>query len=696
MSKEQMLATHVYIAATGIYHAAINYFQEGDEPVARDDAARLVQRALSESRDILPRTPAHSDQPGGKEKEDKSKDSNPPVHVAPADETVSTESVDATARPVEHTLTPSPKPPQPTMTSSQPSDGALQGHSSQEPFCMPCTLDTLPEYPDGALAYSVDLTQHGITREEASHVGWATYTWYGRHSQDHVLTKKICLGIFACPSPGCEFIRRPRLPMGRSKNEVGRPPKNPDCIHHKVALLLLPCKCNMTFLTHNNTTLITHEGIHAHPQPHPIRPNALARRKLVSIVQVNQEAKIQSLLAGTSTRPPITEIHMAYLNSRRVGRIRKKVTQGNTSSSKSAFGAICSIEKKMKQEFIGSNSVALNNGHICIATVFMRDQLLLRESPFQTDTIEGFIVDAECPGANLTMTSGYCSLLRRTIPLFVTILMGKSKRDYALHFSALFKAMRMSTNIRDWYESRSRSIEEGAPSSTPVSFPGNTSDFSEAERLGFENALRAHCSYEGKLSMDRFYRCCQVHYKRSVLRLMKNSRIVPPKQREVFYKKATGLLNGSDAGRSSTDEHSAAKQPVTSNIKMVDSMSSSSSSTRGNVRVVFSKPGAPTKKRPNKHVPKKRPRAPPMYHKGMQPCNVNQKGVLPMCRGCNKTIDRDDRRLVSWGLVRGRCPWSFHIRHACLEGKLTRQEKKALSLRAKEDPELRCVDVDAL
>ena len=92
-------------------------------------------------------------------------------------------------------------------------------------------------------------------------------------------------------------------------------------------------------------------------------------------------------------------------------------------------------------------------------------------SPIETDTLEG-----KCKAIyhqnemNITVTSTWCSIRKKQVPVMVTILFGKSKEAYDVHWSAFFQH----------YASNKETIDQFFHE-----FPGNTSDFSDALRLGF-------------------------------------------------------------------------------------------------------------------------------------------------------------------------------------------------------------------
>ena len=60
----------------------------------------------------------------------------------------------------------------------------------------------------------------------------------------------------------------------------------------------------------------------------------------------------------------------------------------------------------------------------------------------ETDTVEGFLVEginSNKLNPNLTITSGFDPLLKRWVPLLISILFGKSTEDYKVRWEKVFQ-----------------------------------------------------------------------------------------------------------------------------------------------------------------------------------------------------------------------------------------------------------------
>ncbi|KAF9117817.1 hypothetical protein BGW39_001761, partial [Mortierella sp. 14UC] len=119
--------------------------------------------------------------------------------------------------------------------------------------------------------------------------------------------------------------------------------------------------------------------------------------------------------------------------------------------------------------------------------------------------------------------------------MVISIMFGASELHYKQHFLAVFKSL----------------FPQGTPFKTfDDEFPGMACDFSEAERNGFELAVREHCtvSDDETISLEKIYRYCSVHYKRSVTRCLTNGGFVPAANKDQFKALAESLLDEADPG----------------------------------------------------------------------------------------------------------------------------------------------------
>jgi hypothetical protein len=413
------------------------------------------------------------------------------------------------------------------------------------------------QYPSGDFSYCISISDDlgGISFDDARKVGWATThagTWTARNGARFHM--KHCLGVFCCPEPGCMFAQRPPQAGGKPRIDVCN-------LHgeHPIPLELVPCDATIKFMELGKTTTVIHSGHHNHIAPLPIRASPSVAKKMTEFIQQHPDIGPRALQTGSRSRESVLAIDPIFTSHAKVKYARKKAfknpiqpamdrhrTDFTPSTDRhgtdltpipdfpkipstvpyaprgaSTFIDLSNFEESVGEHVLVSVSLELGKGHISYQSAFMRNLCLLRESTLETDSIEGFLKDdPNQQKINVCITSGFCALIKRNVILLATILMGKSSTHYAEHFKVLFKTMNMSTNFADWTDD-----------DPLVGFPGNTSDFSEAERQGFQLALFEHCQLNDDMKVDlsQFYRCCSVHFKRNLEKVCRSQALLSGK-----------------------------------------------------------------------------------------------------------------------------------------------------------------------
>ena len=111
----------------------------------------------------------------------------------------------------------------------------------------------------------------------------------------------------------------------------------------------------------------------------------------------------------------------------------------------------------------------LIDGHIILQFPAMKQ--ITRDNTkyaFQTDSIEGWIKEDDHPAMCLTMTSTHSELLVHHVTVVMSITFNREGEDYNAHFDTLIGRIGYF-DFEDFSEN----------------FPGNISDFSANEKLGF-------------------------------------------------------------------------------------------------------------------------------------------------------------------------------------------------------------------
>ena len=361
-------------------------------------------------------------------------------------------------------------------------------------------------------------------------MGWAMLN-YGSNkceSKGKVVHLKACLGNYQCPHLGCNFTERPKVPQGSTNKQSPPQPCNTLCPRHGLQLIHTPCNATLKIVSDvsGGSVDMFHTGIHEHLKPHPIRATLVAMESLKSVVRIAPELNPKKLLVGTNTRDSMSILHPAFNNLSRLAHHRRNILA--ETKSRCTIGMLAAFEERMEIKILASSNFSADQGHISLVTPFQSDRIKELSSSMQTDTIEGFLVDPDCPNANVTMTSAYDIVVDRTIPLVISILFGKKKENYQPHFAVIFKKMELPTDVREWESS----------------FPGNTCDFSLAEKAGFQAACRQHCpnNKEEDFVWEKLYHCCSVHFKRTLNRIVKNQSLIAPEHKTTFKADVLALL----------------------------------------------------------------------------------------------------------------------------------------------------------
>jgi hypothetical protein len=379
------------------------------------------------------------------------------------------------------------------------------------------------EYPNGDVVYRRSISSD-TNKRQASSIGWAMMVYRSKYWKTHTIYYKSCLGIYRCPIEECLITERPKLPRGKRLRHVPPMPTKTECKVHEKKLIHVKCDAHMKITVKEDNVLLEHFGYHTHCRPHPIYPNMESMKILETTVRIAPEVTPKQLLLGSPTRKGMAQTHEALVHLGRLTYYRKKILHGSVSQSTIAF--IASYEANVKKKMFRSVSMSAENGHIIIQTDVMAEAIQKCMSPLETDSIEGFVQDEDTKNANVTMTSGFHDGIQRTMPFLVSILFGKTQKHYEEHFFHLFESFKFKT-FQEFHKH----------------FPGNTCDFSDAERNGFQSALIRLFPEASKARMVDYYRFCEVHFKRTLSRVKRNAAIVDPCKQREFYNDVLKLLD---------------------------------------------------------------------------------------------------------------------------------------------------------
>ena len=369
------------------------------------------------------------------------------------------------------------------------------------------------QYPNGEHKYKLRGLNHQIA--------WATLQYSGNRSKNVVTGYKKCLGVFACPHPGCLFTARPLLPEGkgsRNKNSFPRIGKVTHCkLHSSYELVHVPCPVTITTRTYpaSDYVQVEHHGVHDHLKPAPKRPGERAKKEFQKEVKENPQRKPLSYVVGNSNKEPMWKKDKAFINIDRVRYMRRKELQDLAYASPQEITA---FDKETNLDLIVGSSLKASNGCLLLQTDMMTKVQKYSETAVQTDVIEGFVLDPLLPNACLCVTSTFCGVRQKWVPTMFGILFGKS----GPHFGKYFKTQLKRLKYKDFEDFANNSY-------------GTVCDFSDAERKGFRLALEK--VFEGMpddAAVERVFTFCTIHFDRSECRIRRNHAAVPRQRQDEF------------------------------------------------------------------------------------------------------------------------------------------------------------------
>ena len=252
------------------------------------------------------------------------------------------------------------------------------------------------------------------------------------------------MGVYECPVDECKVVANSANP--RTKRTKHRQPDGACgdgmCHVHKEELVHRPCDAFWRCYSFppdnvhpNGYTRVEHQGDHDHARPHE-KLSKNARAAFVEHVQSNVDLFPTQLKMGFNQIKPSSELHPRLNNTGTVGYERRKVIkQKNLDNPPFALKDIVTWEQDIGKEFLMNKCFDSKNA--CISIQFPHMQLIAKDNrkyAFQTDTLENWIQDIKHPNMSVTVTSTYCELLGRHVPVFMSITYGRTANHYQSHF----------------------------------------------------------------------------------------------------------------------------------------------------------------------------------------------------------------------------------------------------------------------
>ncbi|KAF7292078.1 hypothetical protein MIND_01234200 [Mycena indigotica] len=341
---------------------------------------------------------------------------------------------------------------------------------------------------------------------------------------DGRVTRRKCLGYMACENPNCHIIIRPM-----SKNQLR----------------------NITVLDLSTWRARYENTEHGHIRPfnesHLTPAQSVA---LATTVRENPKVGPSQLLAGRAAvggpGVSIAELNPLLLNPRRVAYERDKVL-GKIGKKAQGANFRQDIDKFISELSPDWTCVVHDEDNIQLVVLqsqFMR-QLSIKDR-IEEEAVNGIVSDAahnyfRRKNHYLFVSSVFePEHLKCWVPIVMSYSNGVSAAHYKPHFLQVYEGLRVEY----------KQLPTPRPSFDKLS--ANVVDFSDAQRLGLENAfVQSNLDLPDNLrSEDELRRVakglvkgCERHFREQVERVSKISHVISTTQRQTFRNRVISLLN---------------------------------------------------------------------------------------------------------------------------------------------------------
>lgn len=440
-------------------------------------------------------------------------------------------------------------PPVPTSGTNQPAQTIPQGTNlPAAPIPQSLLQPLLPAFfwVDGDLTQEISLVD---MHKGKPHMGWA-FMQHGTRQYEkdgfrYMRKYFYCLGTFKCSH--CNFAVRPRKP---NPMRVGTMPPSPKerCPSHVTSTLQwMPCRsnpllpCTVTLDVFVDKLILTHNGTHNHPKPPVQKPAPRSLDFLQQSILANPKLEPVQLHIGVQGHPPLPKLDPAFNNVDVIGHHRRNFLANSSKLNMSGHGvrtstgALMQLLKDLPDGVVKDSHISKECQVFTIQTEGQK--WLVNNTPcgLVSDTVHGIIHDLDFKGKLFVhFTSAFDPILAKWVPVLSSVIAGLTKTAYARHWSVLLDSVELD-DPTSWDEFQEK-------------FPGVTLDWSDAEAESLGDVLVAKA--KGKLTTDQtrsFVQKCEVHFKRSVSRIIRNGRIVGDDNKQRRFKELVREMTSSSA-----------------------------------------------------------------------------------------------------------------------------------------------------
>ncbi|KIP01665.1 hypothetical protein PHLGIDRAFT_38881, partial [Phlebiopsis gigantea 11061_1 CR5-6] len=417
-------------------------------------------------------------------------------------------------------------------------------------------------WPDGDEIREVGATPETTAKNPSwRHVNWVLRSKGNTQYMGQQAEKRTCCGVILCSA--CKATVRPQTQKAQWEKQLRQPCPNPNCTLRQLVFVSCDVFVLLARFQRDGKTILhwKHCGTHSHPRP----PGGLLSKDqqdaVLAQVARRPDASADALATGSIVpgSVPLGEVHPT-LNNPRVARYHVQKAQerlGLSSNKKvvgfSMFEAVEKLEQDVGESFVVASGL-VRPSFCCIQTAFMR--LVLDEaindwlqSPLDGPLASrhGFITDGDHTYFNkgiLLATCVFNSRCLRWVPILHTWLLKQDTLHHQVHFKQLNASVvaaagerfdpKMLTGVFDFSQAQRNAHAEEFAATRLHLMPGS--------------ALLAPLAKEAQLDMFRteameYQKGCQVHFKTSANRVLKDLSLVPSEFAPLFNSAVETMLS---------------------------------------------------------------------------------------------------------------------------------------------------------
>jgi hypothetical protein len=384
------------------------------------------------------------------------------------------------------------------------------------------TATSFPHFPDAnanmVISSPVIDGQYDLRTMD---IGWVMKTQNYRLTDGGRLYSKVCLGSVLCMDQDCLLKHVDQRPRSDIKLIAAQ-----RCQHCNGQVSHVQCKVRVRFLYENGECHMSHllkkgkndpltTQSHTHKAYIPVHLPAESAKALENVVKTYPNEISKALVVGTPSGSggiaPVRNIHPLLNNIERTRYERRKIAKsaGILNSMQTSIEDFLVLQKE------NPNMIRLCNINIDEFILSVKANSVDRMVDFKAYPLITDVTFSVFQDYYFCSTVIYCEELRRHVVLYAAAIRNLKASVFESYFVDLFKAYDIQLNEN--------------------SFLGMVMDYSAAQIKGFLDAFAKTTEKKPKSGL-KFLKGCEVHFKRSISKLVKPTDVVLPLPKKISKK----------------------------------------------------------------------------------------------------------------------------------------------------------------